>query len=75
MSFSPAIFVTLLGVMLLTLVTVVVQAQQDISLTGEDRTRVIEAVIKRLNESYVLPETAAQMEQRKKLRKTFVETS
>lgn len=44
---------------------VFVQAQEnhsDISINAATRTDVIEALLKRLNESYVLPEAAAQME-------------
>jgi C-terminal processing protease CtpA/Prc len=37
--------------------------QKDIPIDAATRTRVIEAVLSRLNESYVLPEVAARMEQ------------
>jgi hypothetical protein len=37
--------------------------QADLPIDAATRTQVIEAVLSRLNESYVLPETAARMEQ------------
>ena len=56
------ILVNLLIVILSFSFTNFAQRQNDISLNAAERTQIIEAILSRLNESYVLPETAAQME-------------
>lgn len=58
--------VTVLGIVLLLSASSRAQAQveqTDLPINAATRTQVIEAVLRRLNESYVLPEIAARMEQ------------
>ncbi len=56
------ILVNLLIVILLLSFTNFAQEQKDISINAAERTQTIEAILSRLNKSYVFPETAAQME-------------
>ena len=56
------ILVNLLLVILLFSFANFAQEQKDISINAAERTQTIEAILDRLNESYVFPETAAQME-------------
>jgi hypothetical protein len=56
------ILVNVLIVILLFSFTSFAQKQKDILLNAAERTQTIEAILSRLNESYVLPETAARME-------------
>jgi len=56
------ILISLLIVILLFSFTNFAQGQKDISINAAERTQTIEAILSRLNESYVLPKTAAQME-------------
>lgn len=60
--FLRVIYPGSLTAILLALFTVLVQAQQDISIGAKERGEVIDGVLRRLNESYVLPEIAVQME-------------
>lgn len=60
------VLVTVLWVVLLLPATSIAQAQAeqiDLPINAATRTQVIEAVLSKLNESYVLPEIAARMEQ------------
>lgn len=57
-----AILITLLWVVLMLPATSFAQAQTDLPIDEATRTQVIEGVLSRLNESYVLPEVAARME-------------
>jgi C-terminal processing protease CtpA/Prc len=62
---NTAMPVTVLGIVLMLSASSMAQtqvAQTDIPINAATRTQVIEAVLSRLNESYVLPEVSAQME-------------